>query len=264
MQEWPSSRRSRVAAEVTCHYARINNPGTRQVNVTLAVEPKDTTLDLALATYLGRTAAPATPAERAACTGDVVDVSAASYSESVTLTIPAGGRAILLTTNVDPGVTGQIRLGVTTNFVGIEQTPPVDTDVTLSATRGASVTAAVSFATTQTLPVLDATVGCPSTGGNNTSYRYIRVNNPTASARTADLSLASGNDTVIAWYDAGTPPVNSARLKCADVNDTCVGIASADSCVRGITVPARGSVIVYAAKFAAGAGSTTFKATTTN
>lgn len=122
----------------------------------------------------------------------------------------------------------------------------------------------MSFATTQTLPVLDPAVGCPSTGGNNTSYRYIRVNNPTASARTADLSLGSGTATVIAWYDGRLPPVNSARLNCTDINDSCTGIAGADSCVRGITVPARGSVIVYAAKFSAAAGSTTFKATTTN
>jgi hypothetical protein len=203
-------------------------------------------------------------AEREACTGAVVD-NTISGTESVTVNIPAGGSVILLTTPYAAGKTGQIRVEVTTNFVGAEQAPPVDTDVTLSATMGTSVTAPVSFVTTQTLPRLVTFGGCPaSLSTTNTSYRYIRVINPTATARTADVSLASGTDSVIASYPVMTPPLNSDRLNCSDVNDTCSGISGADSCVKGITVPANGSVIVYAAKFSSGAGSTTFKATTTN
>jgi hypothetical protein len=254
--------------QVSYHYVRINNPGTEPVNVTLANAPippaTSTSIDVLLATYVGRTTPPATVAEREACTGAVVD-NTISGTESVTVNIPAGGSVILLTTPYAAGKTGQIRVEVTTNFVGAEQAPPVDTDVTLSATMGTSVTAPVSFVTTQTLPRLVTFGGCPaSLSTTNTSYRYIRVINPTATARTADVSLASGTDSVIASYPVMTPPLNSDRLNCSDVNDTCSGISGADSCVKGITVPANGSVIVYAAKFSSGAGSTTFKATTTN
>lgn len=250
------------STSVTYHYARIDNPGTDSVNVTIATGTPagSTKIDAMVSAYAGKTV-PAYAGARQACTGSVKDT-----PETATLNIPAGGSVVFLTTAYASGKTGPIKLDVTTNFVGPEVPPPVDIDLTLDPVVNNSVSSPVNFVSTQITERL-ITGSCPTTLSSTApSYRYIRVNNATAAAHAVDLSLATGLDTVIGVYPGPTPPLSGDRLACTGkVDDFCSdGVSGANSCLANVNVPAMGSIIVYAAPYSATSGTTTFKATTKN
>jgi len=250
---------------VTYHYARIVNSGADSINVTVtqsapAVGTKPNTY---IAAYVGRTAAPVDALERQACTDQVRDT-----PESLTFNIPAGDSAIVLSTASAINLTGKLKLDVVTNFIGPEPAPAVDTDVVMDAVMGQTVTAPVNFVATQVLERVNSGV-CPRTLSTlKPAYRYIRLSNPTAVDRTANIWLASPLDTVIGVYPGPTPPISTDRGACiGEIADGCAvatGITGANSCLGGVNVPAMGSVIVYASQYSLTTGSTTFNATTTN
>lgn len=250
---------------VSYHYARVVNSGVDSINVTVTqlAPPVGTKPNTYISAYVGRTTAPADATERQNCTDSVRDT-----PESLTFNIPAGQSAIVLSTAAAASSTGKLKLEVTTNFVGPEPPPAVDTDVVLDPVMGQTVTAPVVFLATQTLErVLTGT--CPRTiTTTKPAYRYLRLSNPTAVDRTANVWLATGLDTVIGVYPGPTPPISTDRGACiGEINDFCPaasGITTANSCLTGVTVPAAGSVIVYASGYSLTSGTTTFSATTTN
>jgi hypothetical protein len=247
------------------HWARITNPGADSVNVTVtqAAPPAGTKPNTYIAAYVGLTAPPADAAERQACTDQVRDT-----PESLTFSIPAGESAFVLTQAAAAASTGKVKLDVVTNFVGPETPPPVDTIVTLDPVMGQTVTAPVTFVATQTVERVN-TGACPRTLSTlKPAYRYLRLDNPTGTDRTADIWLATGLDTVIGVYPGPTPPISTARGQCVgEIADGCAaatGITGANSCLGGVTVPANGSIVVYASGYSLTSGATTFHARTTN
>ena len=110
---------------------------------------------------------------------------------------------------------------------------------------------------------------CPRTPSTlKPAYRYLRLSNATAVDRTANIWLSTPLDTVIGVYPGPNPPISTDRGACTgEISDGCAlatGIVGANSCLAGVTVPAMGSVIVYASQFSLTSGATTFNATTTN
>jgi len=249
------------------HYLRVTNPGAEQVNVTVTMTapPTGTKPDLMISSYVGLTAIPADATARQTCTGVVRD-----SPENLTFTIPAGQSAFVLSSGFSATTSGRFTAEVKTNLVGPEPVPAVDYDLTLPAAAG-DVSTAVNFVATQTSERVGSTGtnSCPITvSGTISGYRYIRLTNPTATVRNTNLWLASGADTVIAVYPGPMPPVASARTACVgSQNDTCPsgsGITGADSCLPNVSVPANGSIIVYAAMWSSTTGSTSFTARATN
>ena len=247
------------------HWAKITNPGADEVNVTVTqtAPPAGTKPNTYIAAYVGRTTPPADAIERQACTDQVRDT-----PESLTFGIPAGQSAFVLTQAAAAASTGKVKLDVVTNFVGPEPAPPVDTVVMLDPVMGQTVTAAVNFVATQTIERVN-TGACPRTLSTlKPAYRYLRLENGTATDRTADIWLATGLDTVIGVYPGPTPPISTARGQCVgEIADGCAaatGITGANSCLGAVTVPANGSIIVYASGYSLTSGSTTFSARTTN
>ena len=250
---------------VTYHYARIVNSGADSINVTVTqtAPAVGTKPDTSIAAYVGRSVAPIDAVERQACTGQVRD-----NPESLTFTIPAGDSALVLSTAFFVNTTGKLKLEVVTNFIGAEPAPTVDADVVMDAVMGQTVTAPVTFVATQVLERV-STGACPKTlSTTKPAFRYIRLSNPTAIDRTANIWLASPSDTVIGVYPGPTPPTSTNRGACiGEIADGCAaatGISGANSCLGGVNVPAMGSVIVYASLYSLTTGSTTFNATTTN
>lgn len=228
------------------HWLRINNPGAESVNVTVTTDdpasgPK---ADLYVSGYIG-TAVPADAAERQAC----VDAVRAS-PETVTLTIPAGGSGFFLSAGATAATTGRFRLVVKTNFIGPEPPPPIDHVVTIGPNANDVVTQAVQFVSTQvgTRPGSSGFGACPTviTTTATYGYRYIRVVNPTATAKTVDIIGDEPADTVLAVYPGPDAPISTQRTAClGSTNDTCATTALGDSCVLGVSIPANGSVVAY-------------------
>lgn len=244
------------------HYARITNPGAESINVTVSqsAPPVGTKVNTYIAAYVGLSAPPADAAARLACSQQVRDT-----PESITLNIPAGQSAYILSMAAAANSSSRFELTVETNFVGAEVAPAVDTDVILDPVNGNTVTAPVTFVATQVLERV-STGTCPQTiATTKPAYRYIRVTNNSATARLADVSLATGLDTVIGVYPGPTPPISTDRPACVgSINDFCSGVTNANSCLTGVSIPAMGSIIVYASGYSLTSGSTTFSATTRN
>ncbi len=247
---------------VTYHFARIVNSGADSINVTVnqLAPSTGTKPNTYISAYVGRTTEPITAAERQACTDSVRD-----SPESITVNIPAGQSAIVLSTAALVSTTGKFKLEVVTNFIGAEPPPAVDTDVVMDPVMGQTVTAPVSFVPTQVLERVNTGV-CPRTvTTTRPAYRYIRLSNATGTDRTVNVWLANGLDTVIGAYPGPTPPLSTDRGACiGEINDFCSGNAAANSCLNGLTVPAGGSIIVYASGYSLTTGATTFSALTTN
>ncbi len=238
------------------HDARIVNSGVAPINVTVnqVAAPGTTKPTMYLAAYVGRATEPITTAERQACS----DFVRSSAPLTLTFTIPAGDSAIIHSTAVSANTTGKFKIEAITNFVGPE---PVDTDLAMDPVTGQTVTAPVNIVNTQVIERLTNGI-CPRPlTTTKPGYRYIRVANPTATDRTVDLWLASGFNSILGVYPGPNPPISTLRGAClGELNDVCPpasGITGADSCLTGVTVPANGSVVVYAS------GSTTLYGTTT-
>ncbi|MBK8214424.1 MAG: hypothetical protein IPK71_11830 [Myxococcales bacterium] len=244
------------------HYVRINNTGADSVNITVtnAIPAGSTRPAVTFATYTGT----AIPAARLACTGSTTT----SSPESLTLNIPAGG-SVILHTMLDSGTATQAKLAleVKTNFIGAEVAPAPDHILTIGANLNDTVTQSISFSATKVAPRVSTSGACPRTLTTTTAYRYVRLVNPTAMAKTVDVSGDDPEDTVLAIYPGPDGPLSADRVNCVgSTNDTCsAGIATADSCLTGVTVPANGSIVVYIAEyFGDDFNNTTLRVTTKN
>ncbi|MFO0641707.1 MAG: hypothetical protein U0183_20955 [Polyangiaceae bacterium] len=244
------------------HYVRINNTGADSVNITVTngIPAGSTRPAVTFATYTGT----AIPADRLACTGSTTT----SSPESLTLNIPAGG-SVILHTMLDSGTATQAKLAleVKTNFIGAEVAPAPDHILTIGANANDTVTQSIAFSATKVAPRVSTSGACPRTLTTATAYRYVRLVNPTAMAKTVDVSGDDPEDTVLAIYPGPDGPLSSDRVNCVgSSNDTCLaGIATADSCLTGVTVPANGSIVVYIAEyFDDDFNNTTLRVTTKN
>ncbi|MBL9109287.1 MAG: hypothetical protein JNM74_08455 [Myxococcales bacterium] len=247
------------------HYLRINNTGADSVNVTIsnAIPAGSSTRPaVTFAVYDGGTS----PADRTACTGAVTTTS----PERVTLNIPAGG-SIIVHTMLDTSAATQSKLAidVKTNFVGAEVAPVPDHVLTIGPNANDTVTQAVNFVNTKTTE-RPSTGTCPvSLSSSVVGYRYIRLENPSAADKLVDVSGDDPLDSVIAAYPGPDGPLSGARGNClTTVNDFCptaAGIATADSCLTGLTVPAMGSIVVYYSPYSTVTfGAATLRVTTKN
>ncbi len=232
------------------HYVRLKNNGADEVTVTVSngIPVGSTRPAVTMAAYAGATI----PTDRKACS--VAPFTASP--ESLRFAIPAGG-SVIVHTMLDSASATQAKLAleVKTNFVGPETAPAPDHILTIGATSGTTVTQAVQFVNTQTLSRVNTFPStCPTTFSSLiTAYRYIRLVNPTATDKLVDVSGDDPQDTVLTIYPGANGPISTARAGCqVGTNDTCpaaAGIASADSCLTGVTVPANGSVVVYFAEY---------------
>ncbi len=241
-----------ASATVTSYqWVRVKNDGADSVNVTITnVAPMGgTKSDTVFTTYPG----PNLPADRLQCTGSVTD-----FPESVTLNIPAGG-SVIVHQNAFSG-TGKLKfkLDVKTNFIGAEVPPTIDHTIDIAPVMGGNVTQALTFSATKVsdrlVMAITGNSACPRTlSGTLVPYRYIRVNNPGATARTVDLEMLDNEDEVIAYYAGATVPTGAARLACTgSTNDTCAGGGTngdADACLNNVSIPAGGSILVWAAHY---------------
>ena len=247
------------------HYVRLTNSGADNVNVTVSNGiPAGSTSRPAVtfAVYNGDTI----PTDRLACTGSVVT----ALPERVTVNIPAGA-SIILHTMLDAAAAPQAKLAleVKTNFVGVDPAATPDHILTIGANANDSVTQDVYFANTKVLAQL-VSGACPARLNLAVSgYRYIRVVNPTAGDKTVDISGDKPLNSLVTTFPGPDAPLSADRLNCtSSVNDTCPGaanIATADSCVAGVNVPANGSIIVYFTPWSVGwFGAGTLRVTTKN
>jgi hypothetical protein len=247
------------------HYTRVVNPGSSSVNITATVvaPPSGTRPSVYVAAYLGALP-PGTSAEREACADSVV-----SSTPSAMLNIPPGESAYILVNAAGSATTGRYQLDVKTNFTGAEPLAPVEGDITLDSAVGGTVSTPVAFVSTQTLQRRLAGT-CPryfSPSEASSPFRYYRLLNGTATARTVDIWMPGPLDTLLAVYPGPTPPLSQERGRCiGTLNTFCpVGaIAGADSCLTSVSVPALGSLIVYAATATASSGFATLNVRTTN
>lgn len=225
------------------HYARIKNTGADVVTVTVAngIPVGSTRPAVTLAAYPGA----AIPADRKACSTPPFTTS----PEAITFSIPAGG-SVMVHTMMDSATATQSKLAleVKTKFVGPETPPTPDYLLTIGANANDTVTQAVQFVNTQT--ALRPNIGaCPVTfSSSTTGFRYVRLTNPTGVDKLVDISGDDPEDTVLAVYPGPNGPLSTNLNACVgSSNDTCpaaASIATADSCVTGVTVPANGSVTV--------------------
>ena len=234
----------------TYQWVRVRNSGADSVNVTVTNVPltgasSTTPVDTVVTYYAGGVI----PADRLQCVGTVSD-----SPESVTVNIAAGG-AIMFHQSLYSGsaTAAKLRVEAKTNFIGVETPPPVDYTITIGPNLGNSVTQAMTFSAAQKNGLLSMAISgnstCPRTVGSSlTAYRYVRIINPGATARTVDIYTPSGQDAVIAYYAGATAPLNADRGACTGVtNDTCPSgsIASADACITGVSIPANSSIVAY-------------------
>jgi len=254
---------SSTTINVGYHYTRVVNSGAAPINITatVAAPPTGTKPNVYVSGYLG-SAPPANATAREQC----ID-SARDTPETITFNIPAGQSGYILVEGALATTTGRFELEVTTNFVGPEPLAPVEADITLDPVMGNTVSTPVSFVSTQVLQRMAIGV-CPrgiSTTVATPPYRYYRLLNNTAAARTVDISLLDPLDTILAVYPGTNPPLAQDRAQClGTINDFCSGVTGADSCVTGISVPAMGSVVIYASTYSATSGATTLDVKTTN
>ncbi len=221
-------------------YVELKNTTATPANVTLF--NKDTALSVALAYYPGATV----PANRAACS-DHAGV------DKITVTVPANG-SVIVYVGLGNTTASAVKLEAKTNFVGTETPVAVDHTLAISQTVGGSVDQNLTFDETKFLAVsgspnapasYDGPNACPVTKfGVEAPYRYVRLTNSSATARTVNLLAA---DTVPDSYIAVYPsvPLSTARTACtASYNDDCNNV-DYNACLDGVTVPANGSVVVY-------------------
>jgi len=222
-------------------YVLLQNTGAQAANVTVTNTSLST--DAAFAAYAGTTL----PADRLACQ-DHVGIN------KFTVSIPAGGSQLVFVGGLSATATGPFPLEVRTNFLGAEVAPAPDHVVNISQTMGGIVAQALTFAEDKFLPVtagLNAPTDytgahpCPVVKmGAEVPYRYVRLSNSGASARTVDLiTTSAGDDSYLAVY--GSVPTSGTRRACVgSYNDDCTA-ANYNACLNGVTVPANGSVVVY-------------------
>jgi len=243
------------------HWVRLRNAGADEVTVTLTngIPSGGSRPAVTFTGFAGSTV----PADRKACSIPPYTTSI----ETLRMAIPAGGSVMVLT-QLDSSGAPQARLSldVKTDLVGPEVPPAIDHIVEIGAAANDVVTQAVTFVSTQTGPRI-STFSCPTsfTSTTNYGYRYLRLDNPTAMAKTVDIAGDAAQDTVISVYPGATAPTSTTRTACiGTANDTCANVAF-DSCVNGISVPANGSVVVlFAPYFSSSYFSTTLSVTTKN
>lgn len=233
------------------HWVRVKNTGAQEVTVTLSngVPVGGSRPAVTFTGYAGSTI----PTDRKACTLPPATTS----PEKITFAIPANS-AIMINTQLDTSTATQAKLAleVKTNFIGAEVPAAPDHILTIGPNAGDTVTQNIQFVATQTLdrPNTLSPYTCPRTfSGTQTAYRYIRLVNNTATAKTVDVSGDDPVDTVIAAYPGPDTPISTQRANCVGViNDFCpaaANIATADSCLTGVNVPANGSTIIYIAEY---------------
>jgi hypothetical protein len=242
------------------HFALVKN--TTAAPVVVEVFPSTpaggTAVDTVSVAYLGRTTRPRTDAELKACNGAIVDGtstwSGTGLVGTSAITIPANGTAVVQTA----GYTGTATAGKPLQLnVRVQGRPVIDHTITVPAV-GASVNQVLDFATADTTGRLytafGATQVCPIVpSATLTPYRYIKLNNATAAARTVEV-LVGGNafDGVIASYARSDAPFGAERNACVgSANDTCSD-ANYDACLNGanaVVVPANGSAVVYVGEY---------------
>ncbi len=247
------------------HYVRLTNSGADSVNVTISngIPAGSTTRPaVTFAVYDGA----AIPADRTVCTGSVVT----SSPERVTVNIPAGA-SIIVHTMLDTAAAAQAKLAleVKTNFVGVEVGAAPDHILTIGANANDTVTQAVNFVNTK-VTERPNTGACPAVLSSSVvGYRYIRLVNPTAGDKTVDISGDDPLDSIVTTYPGPDGPLSGDRSNCtSSVNDFCpaaANIATADSCVTGVNVPANGSILVFFSPWSTVSfGAATLRVTTKN
>ena len=251
---------SPVTSTLTSYqYVRVKNDGAMAANVTISnVAPAGATKpDTVVALYPG----PNAPGDRTMCVGSVSD-----FVESFTTSIPAGGsvifhQSLFLASATNP----RLKTEVKTNFIGAEMAPMPDHTIDLALVPGTPVDQAIAFAAATTLPVPIGPVAdpgpCPlALSATLTPYRYVRVRNTGAVARTATIETVGATDTIIAYY-GGDAPISTARTACTgNYSDDVTGL---NGQITGVTVAPGAYVTVYVGKFSSGAGTTILRATTT-
>ncbi|MBK6464653.1 MAG: hypothetical protein IPF92_27165 [Myxococcales bacterium] len=147
--------------------------------------------------------------------------------------------------------------------------PAPDHTVTVGA-MGVGVTQAITFdaAKTLTQPELpfcgDDPAPCPlALSSTARPYRYVRVENPGAAARTVTIETTGSTDTMMAYYLGAAPaPTPAARIACTgQFSDDVTGT---NPSLTGVSIPAAGAITVYVGKYDSGAGTTTFRVTASN
>lgn len=243
-------------------YVLLKNTGAQDANVT--VTNKSASQDAAFAAYAGTTL----PADRLACQ-DHVGIN------KFTVTIAPGASQLLYVGAVSSSATGAFPLEVRTNFLGAEIAPTADHILAISQTTNGVVTQALTFAENKFLP---ATVGLNAptdyTGANacpvvkmglELPYRYVRLDNSSATPRTVNLITTSlDDDSYMAVYGA-VPTLATRRTCVGSYNDDCTA-ADYNACLNAVTVPANGNVVVYVGQFTDDGlyDTNTLRVTTTN
>lgn len=122
----------------------------------------------------------------------------------------------------------------------------------------------ITFDPAKTLPIpespfLSDPAACPLTlSGDLRSYRYVRVQNTGATARTVTISTTDAGDTLLAYYAGPAPvPTAAARRACTgQYSDDAVGLHGS---ISGVVIPAGDAITAYVANYSSGGGTTTFK-----
>jgi hypothetical protein len=222
-------------------YVLLQNTGAQAANVT--VTNTSLTTDAAFAAYPGTTL----PGDRLACQ-DHVGIN------KFTVTIPAGGSQLVYVGGLSATAAGPFPLEVVTNFLGAEVAPAPDHLVAISQTMGGTVAQALTFVEDKFLPIT-ASLNAPTdyTGahpcpvvkmGVELPYRYVRLNNSGATARTVNLITTSVDDDSYMAVYASVPTSGTRRACVGAYNDDCTA-TDPNACLNGVTVPANGSVVVY-------------------
>lgn len=243
-------------------WVRVKNEGADSVNVTISnvANAAGTKTDTVVTSYPG----PNLPADRLQCTGSVTD-----SPETVTVDIPAGGSVIFHQNAYSATGKLKFKTEVRTNFIGAEQPPAIDHTVDINATMGQFVDQAIAFDAAKVLPRPNLPVAdpdpCPLTLNASTSpYRYVRVNNTGATARTVTLATTGATDTMLAYYSGTAVPVGATRLACTGNWADETSLADSNANLTGVSIPANGSIVVYVAKYLSGAAASNLRVTTTN
>ncbi|HRG98273.1 MAG TPA: hypothetical protein PLR99_18605 [Polyangiaceae bacterium] len=148
--------------------------------------------------------------------------------------------------------------------------PAPDHTVTVGA-MGVGVTQAITFDAAKTLTQPDFDIfgsdpaPCPfMLSTTATPYRYVRVENPGATARTVTIETTGSTDTMMAYYLGAAPvPTPAARMDCTGQYSDDPGVGS-NASLTGVSIPAAGAITVYVVKYSSGAGTTTFRVTASN
>jgi|GEM_PF-1427873 len=259
-----------VHTATPAHFALVRN--TTNAPVVVETWPSKaangTNYDTVSIAYAGRASIPKTDAELKACTGVSNDTCTTSPCAGTSTTwsglandeaflVPANGTAIVHTAQYS-GTTaaGQpFQFNVRVQPAAVR--PAIDHTITIPAV-GASVNQALDFATANTTKRLYTAFAdnqvCPiAPSATVTPYRYLKLNNATAAARTVEVSVGGdGFDGIIASYARADAPVGAERNACVgSANDTCSN-AAYDACLNGanaVVIPANGSAVVYVAEY---------------